>query len=189
MINYQGRLTDSGGTPVNGSSVEATFAIYGAAAGGTAFWSESQTIAVENGLYSVQLGKINPLPDDLFNASDRWLGVKVGTDAEMTPRAQITSVAYAINSQRIAGKKIQSGRATLTISGASAGSVNLTFPAAFAAPPQVITGALDNQIGGKTMIVDQVSAITAGGCTVNFVSIDGSLATGNADFDWIAIGE
>jgi hypothetical protein len=189
MINYQGRLAGSGGAPVSGNSVEVAFSIYGVSAGGTALWTEPRTIRVDNGLYTVQLGMVNPIPDNLFNASDRWLGIKVGTDSEMTPRAQITSVAYAMNSQRIAGKKIQSGQGTLTISGAASGSVNITFPVAFASPPQVITGALNSQIGGKTSIVDQVTTVTATGCAVNFVVLDGSTAAGSATFDWIAIGE
>lgn len=189
MINYQGRLTDSGGMVIDGDSVDVVFSIYGVASGGTALWSEPQAIAVNNGIYSVQLGKINPIPSSLFNASDRWLGVKVGTDAEMMPRAQITSVAYAMNSQRIAGKIIQSGQGVLTVSDASTGSANVTFPAPFADPPQVIVGALNAQITGKTFIVDQVTNITTTGCTISFISLDGSSSSGSANFDWIAIGE
>ncbi len=189
MINYQGRLTDSAGAPLNGSSIEVLFSIYGEASGGTALWSETQSITVTGGIYSVQLGAANPISDDLFSASDRWLGVKVGADPEMSPRAQITSVAYAVNSMRLAGKKIQSGQQSLTVSGSSSGTANVTFPAAFASPPQVITGALDAQIGGKTMIVDQVTNLTTTGCTVSFTVLDGSTANGSANFDWIAIGE
>ncbi len=189
MINYQGRLTDDVGAPITGSTVSVTFSIYAGDTAAVAIWTETQAISVDTGIYSVQLGAVIPITDDLFNAADRWLGAKVRTDSEMTPRAQITSVAYAMNSKRIAGKIIQSGQGSLTISAATSGSANVTFPVAFASPPQVITGALDNQVGGKTMIVDQVTSITTTGCTVNFVVLDGSAATGSANFDWIAIGE
>ncbi len=189
MINYQGRLTDDVGAPITGSTVSVTFTIYGTASGDTALWTETQAVSVDTGVYSVQLGAVNPITDDLFKAADRWLGVKVRTDPEMTPRAQITSVAYAMNSKRIAGKIIQSGQDSLTISAATTGSTSITFPVAFASPPQVITGALDAQIGGKTLIVDQVTNVTTTGATVNFVVLDGSAATGSANFDWIAIGE
>ena len=40
LINYQGRLTDHAGNPVNGT-VQIQFAIYGVATGGTALWSEA----------------------------------------------------------------------------------------------------------------------------------------------------
>lgn len=189
MINYQGRLTDAAGAPITGSTVSVTFSIYAGDTAAVALWTETQAISVDAGVYSVQLGAANPITADLFKAADRWLGVKVSTDPEMTPRAQITSVAYAMNSKRVAGKIIQSGQGSLTVSAATSGSASITFPAAFASPPQVITGALDNQIGGKTLIVDQVTSITTTGCTVNFVVLDGATATGSANFDWIAIGE
>ncbi len=189
MINYQGRLTDDVGAPITGDTVSVTFSIYAGDTATVALWTETQPVDVDNGIYSVALGAVNPISDDLFNAADRWLGVKVRTDPEMTPRAQLTSVAYAMNSKRIAGKIIQSGQGSLTVSAATSGSTSITFPVAFASPPQVITGALDNQIGGKTLIVDQVTSITTTGCTVNFVVLDGSAATGSANFDWIAIGE
>ena len=189
MINYQGRLTDGTGAPIDGTSVSVTFSIYNVASGGTALWTETQSISVSQGLYSVQLGAVNPVPDDLFNAADRWLGVKVGADLEMTPRAQITSVAYAMNSQRIGGQKIQSGKASLSVSGAATGIASVAFPTAFRAPPQVITGALGNQIGGTTFIVEKVENLTASGCDVSFTALDGSTASGIASFDWIAIGE
>lgn len=188
-INYQGRLMESAGAPVDGSSVGVTFSIHGVSSGGTALWSETQSISVAGGLYNVELGKSNPIPDDLFAGADRWLGVRVGGDAEMSPRARITSVAYAFNSRRIGGKKIQSGQGTLSVSGAPGGSVNVTFSEAFASPPRVLTGALDGQVGGITFIVGEVTNVTATGCTINFVSLDGSSSTGGANFDWIAIGE
>lgn len=188
MINYQGRLTDSAGMPINGNTT-VTFSIYDGETVGTSLWSETQTVTVNQGIYQVQLGTINPIPDDLFNGSERFLGVKVGSDPELTPRSRITSVAYAFNSQRIAGKKIQSGQGTLTVSGTASGSTSITFPVAFVSPPQVITGALNSKIESKTFIVEKVSNITTTGCDVSFTTLDGSTATGSADFDWIAIGQ
>ncbi len=189
IINYQGRLTDDTGTPIDGTSVDVVFSIYDGETASTPIWSEPQNITPSGGIYNIKLGEVNPIPDSLFSASNRWLGVKVGTDPEMTPRSQITSVAYAFNSQRIAGKKIQSGQGVLAVSAASTGSVNISFPATFANPPQVIVGALNSQLTGKTFIVEQVTNITTTGCTISFVSLDGSLSSGNANFDWIAIGE
>jgi hypothetical protein len=65
----------------------------------------------------------------------------------------------------------------------------VTFPAPFASAPQVTTGALDNQLGGKTFIVDQVTSVTTTGCNINFTSLDGTTSTGSANFDWIVMEE
>ena len=92
-INYQGYLTTAAGVPVDGP-VQMHFSIYDAATGGSALWSETQTVTVTNGVYNVNLGDVVPinLPFDV----QYYLGVKVGTDpGEMTPRKVLTSVGYA----------------------------------------------------------------------------------------------
>ena len=61
LLNYQGRLTDAGGNPRNG-----TFAMSFAILGGLSAWSENQTVAVSNGFFSVLLGSVTPFPADLF---------------------------------------------------------------------------------------------------------------------------
>ncbi|MCD4820319.1 MAG: hypothetical protein K8S23_16700 [Candidatus Cloacimonetes bacterium] len=95
LIGYQGRLTDNNGDPTNGN-ISITFSIYDVDSGGTALWSETQgSVDVDNGLFHVTLGSSTTLPEDLFNTSNHWLGIAVGTDAEMTPRTRIASVAYA----------------------------------------------------------------------------------------------
>ncbi len=92
-INYQGYLTDAAGNPVDGS-LSMTFAIYEAATGGSALWSETRTVTVDNGRYSVNLGAVNPL--NLTEAKPYYLGVQVGTDPEMTPRKELTSAMYSL---------------------------------------------------------------------------------------------
>lgn len=97
-INYQGHLANSGGSPVN-SAVDMTFTIYNAATDGTNFWTEGQTVQVNNGIYAVALGAINPVDPAIIDG-DLWLGVRVGTDAEMTPRQQLNSVPFAFLSAK-----------------------------------------------------------------------------------------
>ncbi|MFH1927155.1 MAG: hypothetical protein ABIK79_03125 [Chloroflexota bacterium] len=102
VMNYQGVLSDPAtGDPVPGGDYEIRFALYDVASGGTALWTETQTVTVENGLFSVLLGSVNPLSPGDFTGST-YLGVKVGADAEMTPRLQIVSVPYAIHAQQAA---------------------------------------------------------------------------------------
>jgi hypothetical protein len=100
-INYQGYLTDSGSNPVDGS-VSIVFSIYSTDIGGTSLWSETQTVMVKKGLFNVQLGSATPLPS--FSVSPRYLGIKVGTDPEMTPRQLLASAPYALNADTLEGQ-------------------------------------------------------------------------------------
>jgi hypothetical protein len=95
MINYQGKLTTPVGAPVN-DTVQMVFTIYADSGGITSKWSETQTgVNVEKGVFNVLLGSVNPIPDSVFNGSVRYLGVKVESDPEITPRKPMVSVAYA----------------------------------------------------------------------------------------------
>ncbi len=107
LLNYQGVLIDpDSGERLNGTYAM-TFSIYAEEAGGTALWTETQNVIAQNGLFNVLLGSVTDIPFDLFDGSARYLGVKVGDDAEMTPRKQLVSVVYAFkanNADRLAGK-------------------------------------------------------------------------------------
>ncbi|MBI5409165.1 MAG: collagen-like protein [Nitrospirae bacterium] len=96
-INYQGYLKDkTTGYPVNGT-VQMTFSIYDVGTGGTALWSETQSVPMSNGIYNVILGDINPL--NLSFDTQYYLGVKVEADNEMTPRQPLTSVGYSFKAK------------------------------------------------------------------------------------------
>ncbi len=102
MISYQGRLTDAAGDPVADGNYQITFSIYSVLSGGTAMWtSGAQTVAVAEGLFNYNLGSSTPLPDSIFaKYTQVYLGIKVGSDAEITPRTQLVSVGYAFQSLR-----------------------------------------------------------------------------------------
>ena len=102
-IAYQGRLADASGAPLTGTYI-IVFRLYNVASGGSPLWEESWTgvnsVQVNGGLFNVMLGSLTPIPQSLINGnSSLWLGIDVGTDAEMTPRVQLGSVPYAIQSQ------------------------------------------------------------------------------------------
>ena len=104
MINYQGRLALDTGWPVT-DNVSIVFCIYAQATGGVPVWSETHSsVGVQSGIYNVLLGSVNPIPGDVFDGGDRWLGIKVNDDSEMSPRQRIASVGYAINSDMVDGK-------------------------------------------------------------------------------------
>jgi len=97
MINYQGKLTTPGGALMD-TTVQMIFSIYVYSTSVFPLWAETlSTVVVEKGVFSVVLGITNPIDSDDFYWNDSlFLGVKVGTDPEMTPRKRIASSGYAI---------------------------------------------------------------------------------------------
>jgi hypothetical protein len=60
---YSGRLTDPNGRPVADGAYQFTFALYGAAEGGSPIWTEVQAgVLVRGGSFSTELGSASPLP-------------------------------------------------------------------------------------------------------------------------------
>jgi hypothetical protein len=97
MINYQGFLTDETGAALNGS-YKITFALFSEPTGAASIvWEEvHDVINVENGLFNVLLGSLDTLTAaDL--AGERYLGITVAGEVEMTPRMQLASVAYSMH--------------------------------------------------------------------------------------------
>lgn len=90
-IAIQGRLLDSSGNPINGTRT-VTLALYDAATSGNALCSDTENVTVANGLFTAYL---NGCTADDLNGRQVWLGVRVGGDAEMTPRQPIYAVPYA----------------------------------------------------------------------------------------------
>jgi len=100
-INYQGVLTDAGGDPQVGT-FSVTFSLYGFEALGSPIWTEMQNVTTDSeGRFSVALGASNPLDASSFGIGERWLGIKVESDPEMSPRQKIHSVAYALRTQTL----------------------------------------------------------------------------------------
>ena len=100
LINYQALLIDPAtNQPVPDDTYSITFSIYDAASGGSAIWTETQSVTTKDGLYSVLLGTATPLTPTILSGSEKYLGVKVGSEPELTPRGRIVSVAYSIVSE------------------------------------------------------------------------------------------
>jgi hypothetical protein len=95
---------------LNGS-YDLTFSIYSVSTGGTNIWTESHSgIVVEDGLFSIMLGSDTPIPSSVFEGAERYLGIKVGADPELTPRTRLTSVGYAY----LAEKAVSDGDWTIS---------------------------------------------------------------------------
>lgn len=91
-ISYQGRLTDPGGTPLDGSYTM-RFRLYTASSGGTLLWdSGAQVVAVSGGLFKVDLGVD---PGD-FNGQALWMQLTVSGQT-LSPRQEILPAPYALS--------------------------------------------------------------------------------------------
>ncbi|MCM2267409.1 MAG: hypothetical protein NDI60_06480, partial [Elusimicrobiales bacterium] len=95
LINYQGRLVDSAGNPLTGSP-SIRFSIHDAASAGSELWFETQSVTPDNGIFSVSLGSVTPLPASVFASDSRYLEVKIGADSPLAPRTRLLSTPYAL---------------------------------------------------------------------------------------------
>ena len=120
-INYQGYLTNPGGTPVN-ANVVMTFKLYNAATAGAMVYSELQSsVLVANGTFNAVIGSVTPitLPFDV----PYWLTVTINADGEMSPRQPLASSPYAFraasldSAATVAGSQITGPINTATIVG------------------------------------------------------------------------
>jgi len=98
-ISLQGFLKDANGKAVADGQQSITFKLYTQEAGGTAEWTEDQTVNVFGGVYSTHLGKTVPLENLNWGASTYYVGVTVqGT--ELTPRTELTFAPYSLGSPK-----------------------------------------------------------------------------------------
>lgn len=89
-IPVQGRLTNAGGTPLNGA-YSLTFRMYDIASGGSPLCTHQVAVTVTQGLFSTYF----QANDCSIDGRQLYLGVEVGTDGEMSPRFYIDNAAYA----------------------------------------------------------------------------------------------
>lgn len=97
-LTYQGKLTDNALDAVD-YAVDVTFSIYASEdVEEVPLWTEVHVGLTPNelGIFTVELGALEPFPLGLFDGSVRYLGITVGTDDEMAPRQKITSAPYAM---------------------------------------------------------------------------------------------
>ena len=85
QIDYQGVLKTAAGGIVPDGNYPMTFKIYNDPTGGAALWTETQTVAVANGLFSAHLGSSTPIVGVPFDRI-QFLGITLGAEPELLPR-------------------------------------------------------------------------------------------------------
>ena len=100
VINFQGKATNTAGSPLDGAYA-LTVRIYDAQTGGNKEWEEVHSaVQITNGIFQVLLGSVTPL--DLDFKEDYWISVQIDNDSEMSPRTRLASVGYAYRAESFA---------------------------------------------------------------------------------------
>lgn len=82
MVTYKGRMVDEAGKPVSGI-FPLTFKLFKGVKSKKAIWTESMWVAVDRGIYTVQLGEEKNLPDR-EDLTKLVLGVEIKGIGEVT---------------------------------------------------------------------------------------------------------
>lgn len=111
IMNFQGRLTDTSGNPLNGS-YDMQLKLWDSPTVGTVRWSETrlaangQAVTVTNGLFSLKLGVGSTQTGSLTTAfssyPNLYFEITVGAET-LTTRSQVATSAYAFNSDTLDG--------------------------------------------------------------------------------------
>jgi hypothetical protein len=182
LINYQGQLTSTSGSPLD-TTVAMTFTIYDAVAGGTNLWTETHpSVTVAAGLFYVQLGSVTALAD-LFSAN-RWLGVTVGNNTEMTRRTQMVSVAHAYRVGTVDGASGGTITSDLIVNNrinVGTGNTNTGSFANVLGENNVASGDYSTVSGGGVDTASGTYASVSGGYTNTALGTYASVSGGNSN--------
>jgi hypothetical protein len=111
LISFQGKVVNADGTNVANNTYNFDFVLYDDPTLGTPSdgvhdkWHElTKSVTVTNGVFQTNLGSATALPNFNTNSS-LYLAVRFNADAAgyMTPRVQLASVPYALNSDNLGG--------------------------------------------------------------------------------------
>jgi hypothetical protein len=95
-ISFQGVLADASGNFVADGVHRLTVRLYDSPTAASAIYSETHDATVVRGVFNVIIGSQTPIPPSLSFDRAYFLGVSVGTGAELLPRTPMTSVPYAL---------------------------------------------------------------------------------------------
>jgi hypothetical protein len=177
-LNFQGKLLDPATNLPRNGTFDLGFKLYRQASGGAQIYGETQAnVAVNNGVFSVQIGAVTPLNQDLFTGASAYLGITVNnpgqaTESEMTPRQHLAMAPYAFTAGQLVSATDISVNPGVAYSTFSTGG-NLFIAAGVTAGTATITGSLTASSGTFTASgLNQFSVTTASGIRVNGGTLD-----------------
>ena len=101
-LSHQGRVVSPEMEPVTGVET-IQFSIYNQQLGGDALWAEILEVAFDDGFYSLELGMMAPISDEIFDEDLLYLGIAIGGEDELMPRTRLTSVPFALRAGGVEG--------------------------------------------------------------------------------------
>jgi hypothetical protein len=151
-ISFQGKIVNANGTNVADGTYSFVFKLYTVGSGGSALWTETDSLPVSAGVFQVNLGANSSLSGIDFSAnSNLYLGITFNSDpaGEMTPRVQLQSVPFAFQADNASklGGVAASNYAQLS-GGQQTGSINVNGSGTFGGGLTVSTGSV--KIGSFT---------------------------------------
>ena len=94
-FSHQGRLLDDSGNPVPDGNYAVEYRIFNVPDGGSAVYTESQSVTIENGLFTTSLGLTSTITPTIF-AQPAWLEISVDGET-LAPRQQLQGAPYAFS--------------------------------------------------------------------------------------------
>jgi len=105
-VSFKGALADDNGNPIT-SPTNMRFSLYSSptASGEAKLWEEVQEVIPDDtGEFIVALGNHSPIPEDVFVSGNKlYVGVSIGSEAELSPRQPIANVHLAKEAQTLQG--------------------------------------------------------------------------------------
>ena len=130
LLSYQGRLTDTNGSPLTGTYC-IKYSVYDSSSGGAKLWPAgaptSTSTVVTNGVFNAPVGEMDSLSSYDFSANKtEYLNVDVSPAGcasfeSLSPRQPITATAYARVSADVYGTALRTSTTTTKI-GAGSGA-------------------------------------------------------------------
>ena len=114
LINYQATIEGPTG-PVSGLFT-ITFRVYPDSLSEDVLWEEVHAdMQIEDGLVYAILGADTPLPISLFEGDERWMGIAIDMDPEISPRMRFTATPWSLRSSVADSAIVAGGGGGLTL--------------------------------------------------------------------------
>ena len=173
-LPYQGLATDAKGKPLADDNYLVVFSLYGAASGGSALWTETQTLATSKGLFSTSLGAVTAIPDNLFNGSALYLGVAfnggseggrllLGTTPWVKQAGSAATSTYSDSAGKVAGLQdtVAALRASLSSQSSALATKDSVGKSHIADSAKAVAGLQDSVAALRATLSSQSSALAA----------------------------
>lgn len=95
QFSHQGRLLDSEGNPVPDGDYSVQYVLYHSASGGSPVYTDTNTVSVEDGLFTTSIGLSDVITPSIFSRPT-WMEITVAGET-LTPRQRLQGAPYAFS--------------------------------------------------------------------------------------------